>query len=170
MTTISLVGYTNTGKSTLLNNLAKDSILAENKLFATLDPTTRKVWLSPSRTVLVTDTVGFIHNLPKQLYEAFKATFEEVESADILLHVIDMSHPYVDEQIAAVRAMLHEMGVDDIPIIDVYNKSDLMQDDDEIFVSIGMREHSVTISSKTGDGIDLLLEKLSEMSAMYSYK
>jgi GTP-binding protein HflX len=161
MTTISLIGYTNAGKSTLLNYLAKESILAEDKLFATLDPTTRKVWLPSNKTVLITDTVGFIHRLPKQLYEAFKATFEEVEDANILLHVIDISHKYMEDQVNAVKMMLAEMGIEDKPILEVYNKADLLEDQEEYMERIRSRPDSVVISSVTGEGINELLDKVS---------
>ncbi len=160
MTTISLVGYTNAGKSTLLNRLAKESVLAEDKLFATLDPTTRNIWLPSNRRVLVSDTVGFIHNLPTQLYEAFKATFEEVEESNILLHIIDFSHKYMDDQVLAVEETLREMKVEDKPIINVYNKVDLLEDADEFIETVSMRENSVIISASTGCGIRNLLNKV----------
>jgi GTP-binding protein HflX len=168
MMTVSLIGYTNAGKSTLLNYLAKESILAEDKLFATLDPTTRKVWLPSNKIVLVTDTVGFIHKLPKQLYEAFKATFEEVEESNILLHVIDMSHEYMDDQINVVKIMLKEMHIEDKPILNVYNKSDIVMHNEEYLNTISSRPDSVVISSLSGDGIGELLKRLDDMSGRAS--
>jgi GTP-binding protein HflX len=163
MVTISLIGYTNTGKSTLLNYLSDASVMAEDRLFATLDPTTRKVWLPSNKTVLISDTVGFIHRLPKQLYEAFKATFEEVEESDILLHVIDMNHKYMDDQINAVKIMLREMGIQDKPIINVYNKADLEMENEEYICTLKERPDSVVISSLDGYGIDDLLKKIDEV-------
>lgn len=169
MTTVALVGYTNAGKSTLLNYLANESVLAEDKLFATLDPTTRKLWLPNDRRVLITDTVGFIHKLPKQLSEAFKATFEEVEEADILLHVIDCSHMYMEDQAATVRLMFHEMGIEEKPIINLYNKVDLKLDDTDLIESIMRRPDSVVISSITGFGIKEMLVKICEMLDRYGF-
>ena len=161
MQTVSLVGYTNAGKSTLINYLTKENILAENKLFATLDPTTRKLWLPSEKHVLISDTVGFIHRLPKQLYQAFKATFEEVEEADVLLHVIDMSHKHMEDQVITVKEMLRELEVDDKPIIEVYNKADLLEDEDHIR-KLKDSPSSAVISSVTGSGIVDLLNKISE--------
>ncbi len=163
MTTASLVGYTNAGKSTLLNYIAKETLLAEDKLFATLDPTTRKIWMPTGGHILVSDTVGFIHKLPKQLYEAFKATFEEVEAAGILLHVIDMSHQYMDDQIITVQRMLEEMDISDKPVINVYNKADIVMRDEEYVDAISQRPESVVISSVTGYGIDTLLARIAQI-------
>ena len=106
----SIVGYTNAGKSTLLNTLTGASVLAENKLFATLDPTTRRLRLPTNQNVLLSDTVGFIRKLPHRLVEAFKATLEEVVEADLLLHVVDVSHPQAEDQINAVNSVLEEIG------------------------------------------------------------
>nr|WP_239057807.1 GTPase HflX [Pseudodesulfovibrio sp. JC047] len=121
---ISLVGYTNAGKSTLLNTLTQSKVIAEDKLFATLDPTSRRIRFPQEREVVLTDTVGFIRRLPPDLKEAFRATLEELESADLLVLVCDASHPEVEEQVDAVRSILHEMELDDIPSILVLNKWD----------------------------------------------
>ncbi len=121
---VSLVGYTNAGKSTLLNTLTQSKVIAEDKLFATLDPTSRRIRFPQEREVVLTDTVGFIRRLPPDLKEAFRATLEELESADLLVLVCDASHPEVEEQVDAVRSILHDMELDDIPSILVLNKWD----------------------------------------------
>lgn len=121
---VALVGYTNVGKSTLLNQLAKAHVFAENKLFATLDTTVRKISLD-DRPVLLSDTVGFIRKLPTPLVESFKSTLEEVREADLLLHVVDISHPSYEEQIATVKKTLQEIGAGNKPVIMVFNKCDL---------------------------------------------
>ena len=120
----SIVGYTNAGKSTLLNALTGSDVLAKDILFATLDPTTRRLKLPTNQNVLLTDTVGFIKKLPHGLVEAFKATLEEVVRADLLLHVVDISHPQAEEQIAAVDAVLKEIGADEKSTLMVFNKMD----------------------------------------------
>ncbi len=124
---ISIIGYTNAGKSTLLNSLTKSSVLAQNKLFATLDTTTRKLYISDNKSVLLSDTVGFIQNLPHQLIDAFKATLEEVNDSDLLLHVVDSSSPDMEKQIDSVYTVLEEIGAISKPIITVFNKSDLLK-------------------------------------------
>jgi GTP-binding protein HflX len=120
----SIVGYTNAGKSTLLNALTGAATLAEDMMFATLDPTTRRLRLPSNQSVLLTDTVGFIRKLPHRLVEAFKATLEEVVRADLLLHVVDISHPQAEEQILAVNAVLEEIGAAGKPTLMVFNKTD----------------------------------------------
>jgi GTP-binding protein HflX len=120
---IALVGYTNVGKSTLMNLLTKSGVLAENKLFATLDTTTRKV-VYENTPFLISDTVGFIRKLPHHLVESFKSTLDEVKESDILLHVIDISHPQYEDQMNVVKTTLAEMGCHDKPVIYVFNKMD----------------------------------------------
>jgi GTP-binding protein HflX len=155
----SIVGYTNAGKSTLLNQLTGAAVLAEDKLFATLDPTTRRLKLPTNQNVLLTDTVGFIKKLPHGLVEAFKATLEEVVQADLLLHVVDISHAQAEEQIDAVNTVLMEIGAAEKPVLMVFNKIDQLAGG----VSPLMREkypHAVSISAKTGEGITPLLAEL----------
>ncbi len=155
----SIVGYTNAGKSTLLNKLTGATVLAEDKLFATLDPTTRRLKLPTNQNVLLTDTVGFIKKLPHGLVEAFKATLEEVVQADLLLHVVDISHPQAEEQIDAVNDVLLEIGAAEKPVLMVFNKMDRLAGS----VPPVMREkypHAACISAKTGDGIGPLLAEL----------
>ncbi len=124
---ISLVGYTNAGKSTLLNAMTGAGVFVEDKLFATLDPTTRRLILPNRQKVLFTDTVGFIRKLPHQLVAAFRATLEEVVEADLLLHVIDASHPEYEKQITTVNEVLADLGLQHKPVINVYNKLDLLK-------------------------------------------
>ncbi len=126
-----LVGYTNTGKSTLLNALSKANVLAENKLFATLDPTTRRLYLPDRGTILLTDTVGFIRKLPPTLVDAFRATLEELTEATVLLHVVDMTSHNAAEQSQVVESILHDLGLETKPRITVLNKIDLLLDKDE---------------------------------------
>ena len=155
----SIVGYTNAGKSTRLNRLTGASVLAEDKLFATLDPTTRRLRLPTNQNVLLTDTVGFIKKLPHGLVEAFKATLEEVVQADLLVHVVDISHPLAAEQIDAVNDVLLEIGAAEKPVLMVFNKLDQVNGG----VSPVMRDkypHAVSISAKTGDGLEPLLAEL----------
>lgn len=155
----SIVGYTNAGKSTLLNALTGSAVLAEDKLFATLDPTTRRLRLPTNQNVLLTDTVGFIKKLPHGLVEAFKATLEEVVQADLLLHVVDISHPQAVEQIEAVNAVLAEIGAAEKPVLMVFNKIDQLAGG----WSEALREkypNSVAISAKTGEGIAPLFAEL----------
>ncbi len=150
-----IVGYTNAGKSSLLNALTKAQVLAEDKLFATLDPTTRKLILASGATLLVTDTVGFVRNLPHHLVEAFKATLEEAANADLLIHVADASDPEVEIQMQTTERVLAEIGAGDLPRILVLNKVDIAADDS---ISQWMRLHSggLAVSAKTGDGLNEL--------------
>ena len=157
----SIVGYTNAGKSTLLNTLTGAEVLAEDKLFATLDPTTRRLRLPTNQNVLLTDTVGFIRKLPHGLVEAFKATLEEVVQADLLLHVVDASHPEAEEQIQAVDAVLKEIGAEGKPTLMVFNKIDQLNGSRDVLSRFLERHpHGVAISATTGEGIPALLAEL----------
>jgi len=156
----SIVGYTNAGKSTLLNALTGADVLAKDILFATLDPTTRRLKLPTNQNVLLTDTVGFIKKLPHGLVEAFKATLEEVVQADLLLHVVDVSHPQAEEQIAAVNAVLAEIGAAEKPTLMVFNKIDQANGAGTLNRLREKFSNAVAISAKTGDGISHLLAEL----------
>jgi len=156
----SLVGYTNAGKSTLFNALTRAGVLEEDRLFATLDPTTRLVRLPTNQKVLLSDTVGFIRKLPHQLVEAFKATLEEVVNADLLLHVVDASHPRAAEQITAVNAVLAELGVADTPVLMVLNKVDLLPEPGALAAWREQHPHAVAVSARTGAGLEDLLDAL----------
>ena len=155
----SIVGYTNAGKSTLLNALTGARTLAEDKLFATLDPTTRRLRLPTNQNMLLTDTVGFIRKLPHGLVEAFKATLEEVVQADLLLHVVDVSHPQAGEQIQAVNAVLDEIGAAGKPTIMVFNKTDLLNGNG-VSKFAERFPHAVSVSATTGNGLGALLAEL----------
>jgi GTP-binding protein HflX len=156
----SIVGYTNAGKSTLLNQLTGAAVLAEDKLFATLDPTTRRLKLPTNQNVLLTDTVGFIKKLPHGLVEAFKATLEEVVQADLLLHVVDISHPQAEEQIEAVNTVLMEIGAAEKPVLMVFNKIDQLNGGGAPGRLRHKFSNAVAISAKTGEGIAPLLAEL----------
>ncbi len=154
MAKIALVGYTNAGKSTLLNRLTGANVLTEDKLFATLDPTTRKMDLPCGETVLITDTVGFIRKLPHHLVKAFKSTLEEVAYADILVIVSDINDPEAPEHIEVTKNVISDLGASDKPIIYAYNKCDIESN------ARVLSDDSVVISARWGDGIDLLLEMI----------
>ncbi|MEI9864991.1 MAG: GTPase HflX [Limisphaerales bacterium] len=156
----SIVGYTNAGKSTLLNKLTGSAVLAEDKLFATLDPTTRRLKLPTNQNVLLTDTVGFIKKLPHGLVEAFKATLEEVVQADLLLHVVDISHPQAQEQIDAVNTVLMEIGAAKKPVLMIFNKIDQMNGGGTLNRLREQYPNSVAISARTGEGIAPLFAEL----------
>lgn len=164
--TAAIVGYTNAGKSTLLNSLTGADVLAENKLFATLDLTSRGVELPDGRTVLVIDTVGLIRRLPHHLVEAFKSTLEEAASADIILHVCDISDPEAADKAQTTQMLLAELGCGEIPVLNVLNKCDLLEND------IPEDEDTVKICAKTGEGFDRMLagiaRKLPESSRRMS--
>jgi GTPase len=157
----SIVGYTNAGKSTLLNRLTGAAVLAKDILFATLDPTTRRLRLPTNQNILLTDTVGFIRKLPHGLVESFKATLEEVVQADLLLHVVDVSHPQADEQIAAVNSVLNELGAGDKPTLMVFNKVDQLNGGNTLTRLHELYPNSVPISARTGLGVDELLAEIS---------
>ena len=159
----SIVGYTNAGKSTLLNTLTGATSLAEDKLFATLDPTTRRLRLPTNQNVLLTDTVGFIRKLPHGLVEAFKATLEEVVQADLLIHVVDLSHSLAEEQILAVNAVLEEIGAAGKPTLMVFNKIDRFETGELLHRYLDQFPNAVGISAKTGDGLPALLSELGSL-------
>ncbi len=151
---VAIVGYTNAGKSTLLNHLTGSEIPANNRLFDTLDTTTRLLTVSDTLDVVISDTVGFIRKLPHQLVEAFKATLEELEYADLLVHVIDVSNPEWQQQAQVVESLILELGAGDLPRIDVFNKSDLVPAGE----IMPHGESIVSISAKTGEGLEKLME------------
>ncbi|HRK74944.1 MAG TPA: GTPase HflX, partial [Rhodothermales bacterium] len=157
---VSLVGYTNAGKSTLMNTLANATVLAENRLFATLDSTTRTVYLSPEWKTLLSDTVGFIRKLPHKLVESFKSTLDEVRESDVLLHVVDVNHPNFEQHIAVVNETLRELGVTDKPTLMVFNKIDALE---ERGLLMALREQfpdAVMVSGLRGIGIEELKRRL----------
>ncbi len=154
---IALVGYTNAGKSTLLNKLTGSDIPANDRLFDTLDTTTRKLTLPTGGDALISDTVGFIRKLPHHLVEAFKATLEELSFADVIVHVIDAASSEREEQIDVVRRLIVELGAESTPCIDVYNKSDKIDNP----YDIPRGEDIIAISAKTGAGLDKLLDRIS---------
>ncbi len=159
---VSLVGYTNAGKSTLLNQLTGADVMADDLLFATLDPTTRQLRLTQHQQVLLTDTVGFIRKLPHGLVEAFKATLEEVVEADLLLHVVDASHPLVEKQIEAVQQVLQELGAHEKPVVYILNKTDLPE---AAAMSQVLRERlqpSVVVSALKGTGMEAVRDLLAD--------
>ena len=157
-----LVGYTNAGKSTLLNALAGAEVFVEDKLFATLDPTIRRVALTGGRELLLADTVGFISRLPHQLVAAFRATLEEVTKADVLVHVVDAAHPQREEQMTAARRVLAELGCADKEIITAFNKCDLVADRTYLEERMAREAHGVAISARDGEGLEELLHLIGE--------
>lgn len=172
---IAIVGYTNAGKSTLLNRLTGASVLEEDKLFATLDPTTRGLKLPSGQEVLLTDTVGFIRKLPHHLIEAFKSTLEEAKYADMILHVVDVSNPQMDEQMYTVYETLQNLDVKDKVVITAFNKQDRLT---EVPIIRDFKaDHIANISARTGQGLDalqsvieqILRERKIEISRTYSY-
>ena len=162
-----VVGYTNAGKSTLLNLLTGSDVVAENKLFATLDPTTRSFVLPNKQRVLLTDTVGFLRKLPHTLIESFKATLEEVSEADLLIHVIDLSHPRVDENIEAVNTVTKELGAFGKETLLVFNKIDAVESAEHIQVYLKKFPGSVAISARTGEGMSELINALHDELASW---
>ena len=175
MPVIAIVGYTNAGKSTLLNKLTGAGVLEEDKLFATLDPTTRGLKLPSKQEILLTDTVGFIRKLPHHLIEAFKSTLEEAKYADIILHVVDVSNPQMDEQMFIVYETLRNLEVVNKPVITAFNKQD--KAGEGVIVRDFKADHTVKISAKTGEGLDqlkdaieqVLREQKIEIERVYTY-
>lgn len=151
---VALVGYTNAGKSTLLNALSDSDVLAEDKLFATLDPVVRSITLSNGTPCLLSDTVGFINKLPHDLVQAFRSTLEEVRDADLILHVVDASCPYYDVQMRVTEQVLDSLGAGNTTCIEVYNKCDLPE------AIPGKRDNAVAVSAKTGEGLETLLMQI----------
>ena len=156
------MGYTNAGKSTLLNLLTGADLIAENRLFATLDPTTRNLTLPNKQRLLLTDTVGFLRKLPHTLIESFKATLEEVSQADLLIHVVDLSHPRVDERIEAVNNVTKELGAFGKQTLMVFNKIDALQNPELADVYRDRYPGSVAISARTGAGMAALVQALED--------
>jgi len=162
--TAAIVGYTNSGKSSLLNALTGATVLAENKLFATLDPTTRQLVLPGNGKLLLTDTVGFIRRLPHGLIESFKATLEEVVVADFLIHVLDVTSPHVEKHRATTLSVLAELGAGDRPMITVFNKVDIANRG-QISAARQLVPEALFISARSGAGLDILLDRCRELSA-----
>jgi GTPase len=162
-TRTALVGYTNVGKSTLLNLLSGSDVFVENRLFATLDPTTRLVPLDSSVSILMTDTVGFIRKLPHHLVASFKSTLEEITEADILLHIVDISSPYFEDQIQVVQDTLEDLGAGDTPTLVVFNKIDMLQDRSVLPTLSEKYPHCVFISAVRGINILGLKEAVAQM-------
>jgi len=157
---VALVGYTNAGKSTLLNKLSKSDVYVADQLFATLDPTTRRVDLPGGQTVLFTDTVGFIQKLPTELVAAFRATLEEISEADVLLHVVDITHVNASAQAKSVQETLIEIGAGDIPMVTAFNKIDLLKNPENAIEKLKDFSSTFPISARTGQGIDELLSAI----------
>jgi GTP-binding protein HflX len=159
---VAIVGYTNAGKSTLLNALSGSEVLVEDMLFATLDPTTRRVTLPGGREVLFSDTVGFIQKLPTELVAAFRATLEEINEADLILHVVDITHPNAQEQNETVLETLAELGVEDRPIVVALNKIDRLPDGQSTDLELQNTANALPISAREGIGLDTLLARVDE--------
>jgi GTPase len=164
LSTVALVGYTNAGKSTVLNRLTDAGVVVEDRLFATVDPTTRRFNLPGGEPVLLTDTVGFVRKLPHQLVQAFRSTLDEVVEADLLVHVVDVSAPDPEAQMQAVRSVLDEIGAGEVPQLVALNKADKLGPDDEGKLARLRQRHpgSVTLSAATGEGVDGLLAALGD--------
>jgi GTP-binding protein HflX len=157
---LSIIGYTNAGKSTLFNALTHAAVLAEDKLFATLDPTSRRLRFPREREVIITDTVGFIQDLPKNLLEAFKATLEELEDADLLIHVIDLANPRFEEQIAAVDRILISLELTDKPVLKVFNKMDKV--DPNLAALMSRIHQGVAIAAVNPETLPPLISRLED--------
>jgi GTP-binding protein HflX len=156
-----IVGYTNAGKSSLLNRMTRAGVLVENALFATLDPTVRRTQTPDGQLYTLSDTVGFVRNLPHQLVEAFRSTLEELGQSDVIVHVVDGAHPDPAAQLATVRDVIGEVGARDLPEIVVFNKSDLVDEDQRLLLR-GLEPSAVFASARTGEGIEELLARIAE--------
>ena len=163
--TVSVVGYTNAGKSTLFNLITGANVLAEDQLFATLDPTLRRVDVARGQAVILADTVGFIRHLPHDLVAAFRATLEETREADLLLHIIDFSDPDWTEKERAVQQVLQEIGAEDVPVLKVMNKIDLLNDSSPGLIKNGETIEEVRVSAKNKQGVEELLAAIAELLA-----
>ncbi|CAM5336181.1 GTPase HflX [Leifsonia shinshuensis] len=159
---VAIAGYTNAGKSSLLNRVTKAGVLVENALFATLDATVRRSVTADGRLYTLADTVGFVRNLPHQLVEAFRSTLEEVADSDVILHVVDGSHPDPASQLATVRDVIGEVGARDIPEIVVFNKADLIPADDRLVLR-GLEPGAIFASARTGEGVDEVLAAIARL-------
>ena len=167
---VAIVGYTNAGKSSLLNRLTRAGVLAEDKLFATLDPTTRQFVLPNKLKVLFSDTVGFIRKLPHTVIESFKATLEELKSADLLVHVVDLSHPQWEEHITATDGVIRELGADGKHTLVVFNKIDGVANDGAVDAALSRYPHSVAISVKTGENLEQFVDELQNQLSAWRMK
>ncbi len=158
VTSVAIVGYTNVGKSTLLNALTNAGVLAENMLFATLDPTSRALTLPDGRQVMLIDTVGLVRRLPHMLVDAFRSTLEEAAFADLILNICDISSPDAADQIAVTQSLLSEIGADKIPVLNVLNKCDLIAQ-----TPLSLNDNTCLVSAKTGFGLDVLLDRIAQL-------
>ena len=159
---VAIAGYTNAGKSSLLNKLTRAGVLVENALFATLDPTVRRNRTPDGRLYTLSDTVGFVRNLPHQLVEAFRSTLEEVGDSDVIVHVVDGAHPDPAAQLATVRNVIGDVDARHLPEIVVFNKSDLIDDDARLLLR-GLEPSALFVSARSGEGIDELLERIAQL-------
>ena len=159
---VAIAGYTNAGKSSLLNRITRAGVLVENALFATLDATVRRSTTPDGRLFTLSDTVGFVRNLPHQLVEAFRSTLEEVGQSDVIVHVVDASHPDPGAQLSTVRDVIGDVGARDIPEIVVFNKADLADEDQRMLIR-GLEPTGIFVSARTGEGIDELMARIAEL-------
>ncbi|MEY4276531.1 MAG: hypothetical protein RIS26_994 [Actinomycetota bacterium] len=158
---VAIAGYTNAGKSSLLNRITKAGVLVENALFATLDPTVRKAETADGREFTIADTVGFVRNLPHQLVEAFRSTFEEIGNSDLIVHVVDAAHPDPSSQISTVRGVISEVEAANVPELVVFNKVDLVDDATKLALR-GLEPGCILVSARTGEGVEELLETIAK--------
>jgi GTP-binding protein HflX len=159
---VAIAGYTNAGKSSVLNRMTQAGVLVQNALFATLDPTVRKAKTPDGRDYTIADTVGFVRNLPHQLVEAFRSTLEEIADSDLVVHIVDASHPDPASQIATVRNVIGEVGARDIQELIVFNKIDLA-DETQRMALRGLEPFSISVSARTGEGMDELVARIAQL-------